>query len=164
MDGKSYLSLQEASMIMDKSIQTLRRLIKKGDLSAKRVRTPQGYQYVVSPELLVHMGYSLPQKPMFFDSPIQTEIIPQEEAVEDVSPYQAENLYSRTAFEPQQEKDFYVLDIQEEKILQNSKDYEEKMFLFSIIEKLQTEVNERRKSIFVRVFEWLRNRIMLAGK
>lgn len=164
MDSKSYLSLQEASTIMDKSIQTLRRLIKKGDLNAKRVRTPQGYQYVVSPELLVHMGYSLPQKAMFSNSPIQTEIAPQEEAVEDVAPYQAENLYSRTAFEPQKETDFYVLDIQEEKILQNDKSHEERLFLISIIEKLQTEVLQKRKSIFVRVFEWLRNRIMLAGK
>ncbi len=164
MDGKSYLSLQEASMIMDKSIQTLRRLIKKGDLNARRIKTPQGYQYVVSPELLIHMGYSLPQRPMFPNSPIQTEIMPQEEAVEDVAPYQAENLYSRTAFEPQQENDFYVLDIQEEKILPNRQDYEDKMFLFSIIEKLQKELSLKRRSIFVRVFEWLRNRIMLAGK
>ncbi|QQR54644.1 helix-turn-helix domain-containing protein [Candidatus Peregrinibacteria bacterium] len=42
------LTLQEAADLLGKSTQTVRRLIKKGELSAKQVQTPQGFQYAVS--------------------------------------------------------------------------------------------------------------------
>lgn len=120
MDQKSYLNLEEVAGITNKSIQTLRRLIKKGDLLAKRIKTPQGFQYVVNPEALSKLGYIIPQKLMFSNSAIQNEILPQSEAIEDVSPYQAENLYSRIDLEPLKEEDFYHLDIQDFKTLQNN--------------------------------------------
>lgn len=120
MDQKSYLNLEEVAGITNKSIQTLRRLIKKGDLMAKRIKTPQGFQYVVNPEALSKLGYIIPQKLMFSNSTIQNSISPQNEAVEDVSPYQAENLYSRIDLEPLKEEDFYHLDIQDFKTLQNN--------------------------------------------
>lgn len=41
------LTLQEAADLLGKSTQTVRRLIKKGDLQAQRIDTPQGFQYAV---------------------------------------------------------------------------------------------------------------------
>ncbi|MBI4127230.1 helix-turn-helix domain-containing protein [Candidatus Peregrinibacteria bacterium] len=174
MDEKTYLSLPEVSHIMNKSVQTLRRLIKKGDLNAKRIKTPQGFHYVVHPDTLAEIGYGSSPKPMFYNSPIQNTIIPQEEALEDVAPYQVENLYRRTELEPQEEADYYPLDIQEPKMLRDTninadsarREHDEKMFFYSIIERLQNDLRlEKEKgNVFARTFKRLCNRIILAIK
>ena len=168
------MGLPEVSRIMNKSVQTLRRLIKKGDLNAKRIKTPQGFQYVVNPDVLSQMGYNISVKPVFYNSTIQNVLAPQEEAVEDVSPYQAENLYSRIEFVPHADTDFYHLDLQEPKMLHDSNRdvdlaklaHEEKMFLYSILERLQSDLGfeKEKKNIFGRVFRRLCNRIILAIK
>lgn len=174
MDEKNLMGLPEVSRIMNKSVQTLRRLIKKGDLNAKRIKTPQGFQYVVNPDVLSQMGYNIGIKPVFYNSTIQNVPSPQEEAVEDVSPYQAENLYSRIDLEPHSDTDFYHLDLQEPKMLRDSNRnidlavlaHEEKMFLYSILERLQNDLSleKEKKNIFGMVFRRLRNRIILAIK
>lgn len=43
--GNDVLTLQEVAELLGKSTQTIRRMIKKGDLKAQRIRTAQGFQY-----------------------------------------------------------------------------------------------------------------------
>ena len=47
------LSIQEAAEICGKSIQTIRRAIKNRKISAKRKRTPQGFNYMVSRDNII---------------------------------------------------------------------------------------------------------------
>ena len=43
-----YLSIQEAAEVANKSVQTIRRALKTKKLTAKRQKTPQGFNYVIS--------------------------------------------------------------------------------------------------------------------
>jgi len=47
MVQKDYMTLSETAESLGKSAQTVRRMIKKGLLKAQRMRTPQGFNYVV---------------------------------------------------------------------------------------------------------------------
>jgi site-specific DNA-cytosine methylase len=47
-----YISIQEASEVSQKSIQTIRRAIKAKKLSAKKSKTPQGFNYLIEKESL----------------------------------------------------------------------------------------------------------------
>jgi len=47
MLNKDYLTLQETAKALGKSAQTVRRMIKKGELKAQRMRTPQGFNYMI---------------------------------------------------------------------------------------------------------------------
>jgi hypothetical protein len=60
---KDYLTLQDTAVMLGKSVQTVRRMIKRGDLKAQRIRTPQGFHYVVDRE---DLGIEV-----FSNSPIQ---------------------------------------------------------------------------------------------
>ncbi|MFC1749336.1 hypothetical protein ACFL2V_11075 [Pseudomonadota bacterium] len=46
----TYLSIQEASELSGKSIQTIRRAIKSRKLTSKKKKTPQGYNYQINKE------------------------------------------------------------------------------------------------------------------
>lgn len=50
--SETLLTIQEASEISGKSIQTIRRAIKGSKLSSKRRKTPQGFNYLVSRDSL----------------------------------------------------------------------------------------------------------------
>lgn len=43
--GNDVLTLQEVADMLGKSTQTIRRMIKKGELRAQRIKTAQGFQY-----------------------------------------------------------------------------------------------------------------------
>ena len=45
------LTIHEAASQLGKSPQTIRRMIKRGEIRARRVKTPQGFHYVISPVL-----------------------------------------------------------------------------------------------------------------
>jgi len=45
--SNEYISIQEASEISKKSIQTIRRAIKAKNIKFKKTKTPQGFNYVV---------------------------------------------------------------------------------------------------------------------
>lgn len=64
--NKDFLTLEEAARALKKSTQTIRRMIKKGELQAQRIKTPQGFHYVVRRD-----------ETMFSNSPIQNELEPQ---------------------------------------------------------------------------------------
>lgn len=100
------ITLNEAALKVKKSVQTLRRLIKKGDLHVQRVRTPQGFNYMVSTDQLLRL---------FPNSPIQKKVSAQPVEEKPSAPIQEKILISRTVEQPQPETDFYVLDIQDRK-------------------------------------------------
>jgi hypothetical protein len=50
--AETFLSIQEAAEISDKSIQTIRRAIKSKKLKARKKKTPQGYNYMIEKDSL----------------------------------------------------------------------------------------------------------------
>jgi excisionase family DNA binding protein len=85
----NFLTLDEAARILKKSTQTIRRMIKKGELVAQRVRTPQGFHYVLKREDIV-----------LSDSPIQKSQKAETVAENSVLTNQNENPTSQTLVEP----------------------------------------------------------------
>lgn len=49
---ETLLTIQEAASLSDKSIQTIRRALKAKKIQAKKKRTPQGFNYLVTQESL----------------------------------------------------------------------------------------------------------------
>lgn len=52
--SETYLTIQEAAAVSGKSIQTIRRALKGSRLQAKRKRTPQGFNYLISRDSLIN--------------------------------------------------------------------------------------------------------------
>ena|SRR3989338_2166905 len=50
----SHISIAEAAEITGKSIQTIRRMIKSKKIKTKRMRTPQGFNYLIEKGFLMH--------------------------------------------------------------------------------------------------------------
>ncbi|MFA5829412.1 MAG: hypothetical protein WC843_02865 [Candidatus Gracilibacteria bacterium] len=61
---ETLLTLQEAAKISGKSLQTIRRALKGKKLQAKKKRTPQGFNYLITQESLVKF-YKLGQSSIF---------------------------------------------------------------------------------------------------
>lgn len=145
MDSE-FLSLEEVAIRLNKSTQTIRRMIKRGELSAERVKTPQGFQYHVHKENI------------FYNSPIQTEELPRVEAKEKVLTNQTQILTSQNAVDLLSQNDFYRLDRNQELLDFFRQQHEEKMLLIHILEGLQAELVKARikpKSFRKRCMEWL---------
>lgn len=148
MENQSFVSIQEAAAMVGKSVQTLRRLIKKGDLKAKRVKTPQGFSYVIELQDLPKEEETM----VFYNSPIQKPTTPQQQAIYEPTPIQDEILTSRNPIVAQADEDFYLLDIQKSEKLHNNKEllkllddsHREKIFLMTLIQKLQEELRSER--------------------
>lgn len=155
-----FITIQEVARMMEKSIQTVRRMVKKGEISSQRVKTPQGFQYIVSRSDLAKMGYS-EQKEMFSDSTIQTtiqhSIDPHVDAEKSNSTNQNEILISRTPKVVHRDAEKQSFDIQVPKIVvesHNERDelfaiiagnHKEKIALYKIIEKMQDELIRSKK-------------------
>lgn len=83
--NKDFLTLEEAAHALKKSTQTIRRMIKKGELQAQRIKTPQGFHYVVRrSEVLSAVEAEPASETMLYDSPIQNEPEPQQEEEKEV--------------------------------------------------------------------------------
>ena len=59
--SQEYITIQEASELSNKSIQTIRRAIKAKKIQIKRKKTPQGFNYLISRDS-VFTCYGLRQK------------------------------------------------------------------------------------------------------
>ncbi len=120
--ANEYLTLQEASELLRKSPQTLRRMIKKGELKAERIRTPQGFQYAINRAQLPHFteAPSPASSPVTspaltdHDQPLTSQKIPPFEA-QILDRFDASSLPKNTR--PREERpevflenDFYILD------------------------------------------------------
>lgn len=100
--NKDFLTLEEAAHALKKSTQTIRRMIKKGELQAQRVRTPQGFHYVVRRDDIIieeSPKVEMPVENVFSNSPIQNYIEPQYEEPNDVLINQTEILTNQNPIE-----------------------------------------------------------------
>ena len=126
---KKFLSIHEAAEYIEKSTQTIRRMIKRGDIQAQRVKTPQGFHYVVAAEDLVVFKKKskklvkkmLSNSPIqvWDNSPIQNEETPQIEALESVLIDQNKMLINQHSFGVHEEANNQAIDKFEESIPTN---------------------------------------------
>jgi excisionase family DNA binding protein len=167
--GQDVLTLQEVAELLGKSTQTIRRMIKKGDLKAQRMRTAQGFQYGIYREQVQHSP-SLSARETTTQAPIQsTHHLAEEQLVEAASELLTsrldtpqEAMVTQEDIESFLENDFYVLEPQtrqtelEEFKQHLDNQHREKMLLIHILEALQVELREERakpKSFFDRVIK-----------
>lgn len=151
--NKDFLTLEEAARALKKSTQTIRRMIKKGELQAQRIKTPQGFHYVVRRD-----------ETMFYNSPIQNAEEPQQIEEIPVLINQNENLTNQNVVEPLPEPVQVPLDKTEQKTVYyfpplppspgvEAKDllrlierqHREQLGLIRIIERLQAELHNERQ-------------------
>ena len=95
MTKSQYLSLQDAALLVNKSAQTIRRLIKGNKIRYRKYKTPQGFTYLVEKSNLIH----------YFESPIEeeedSENLEEAELVEEFDPGAAPfSGYAKTPPEP----------------------------------------------------------------
>ncbi len=103
--NKDFLTLEEAAHALKKSTQTIRRMIKKGELQAQRVRTPQGFHYVVRRDDIVPVESEAPKaeetvENVFYNSPIQNAEESQQEEPNDVLTNQTQILTNQNQVQP----------------------------------------------------------------
>lgn len=153
MENKSFVSIQEAAGVMGKSVQTIRRLIKKGEIKAKRVKTPQGFNYIIELSDLAKNAETS-EFVMLDNSPIQNEPVQHAQAKIEPAPIQHEILTNQTPVKAHVDTDYYLLDIQKPEMSQNNNkqllklledSHREKMFLMTLIQKLQEELKTERE-------------------
>lgn len=169
------LTLQEAAELMEKSTQTVRRMIKRGDLKAKRIKTPQGFHYVIERADLPMEKEAVKMQPkkepvqMLSNSPIQNEVKTLVDEPKSIPTSQDDIPTSQTPVNDLFENDFYELDIIEPKALNPGPElpdfrpfleqqHREKMELIRILEKLQNELNyerQRPRRFLDRLMDWL---------
>ena len=145
---KKFYTLQEAAVKLGKSTQTIRRLIKRGDLISQRVKTPQGFHYVVrieEPEV-----EKIPENEMLSDSTIQTPIQqsnkPQMEELKMDPPIQEKMLINQHLDMSQKKAENPVFDKMDEILKEiHEKHHLERMALIHVLEKLQVELNKERQ-------------------
>lgn len=155
------LTLQEVAELLGKSTQTIRRMIKKGDLKAQRIRTAQGFQYGIYRE---QVQQSTDHAPIQTPSHVAEERLV--EAHDQVLTSQLDSgheaMVTQEDIESFLENDFYVLEPQNrqtelEEFKQHlDNQHREKMLLIHILEALQVELREERakpKSFFDRVIK-----------
>lgn len=162
------LTLQEVSALLGKSTQTLRRMIKKGELLAKRIHTPQGFQYAVYKQSLMNKGPAILHKPpSIVDKAMDTVEELQEELPPRVNGPVLIKQHERVSF---LENDYFALestpapsvptpaqnsDAEWQKLLDHA--HREKMALIHILERLQVDwmsTQKKRPSFFEGLFHW----------
>lgn len=161
---KDFITIQEAADQLGKSSQTIRRMIKRGDLSAKRIRTPQGFHYVIASDSI---GMPSPAKVIPAPKMAKAEVLdnitvekPAEALVPEPKPLptnQTEVLTNQVDEKPQPSANTSGIDKKELKQLMD-RHHRESMMLIKVIQKLQTELDKERrrpKSFLGYFFDWL---------
>ncbi|MFT7184499.1 MAG: excisionase family DNA binding protein [Oceanicoccus sp.] len=162
--AKDFVTIQEAAEYLGKSSQTIRRMIKRGDLEAKRINTPQGFHYVIARDDVTMNGFikrsspskTTPKKILHkttVEKPIQADSIEAKETLTN------QNLIptSQNSEEPINKATIPPIDSNELiKVL--DRHHKENVLLFRVIEKLQSELDRERrrpKSFIAYFFDWL---------
>lgn len=160
--NKDFLTLEEAAHALKKSTQTIRRMIKKGELQAQRIKTPQGFHYVVRRSEVSGLveAEPVPEK-VFYNSPIQNELEPQEDEEIPVLINQTQIPTNQNVIEPLPEPVQVPLDKKEPAVFYFpplppapsvetrdllrliERQHREHMALIRIIEKLQDELRRQ---------------------
>lgn len=153
-----FLSLQEVADELGKSTQTIRRMIKKGEIRAERIRTPQGFQYAIERGALGNT------RPVREPNPSPARMDMEEKLTsQDLTEYEtaltSQNVHpledNSSSF---LENDFYILE--PSRSPQSSRDslthgqlmdlvymhHKEKLMLITILERLQAELAEERRT------------------
>lgn len=155
------LSLQETADLLGKSTQTVRRMIKKGELQAQRIRTPQGFEYGIYREyvaarlpgqMAAHLGVQLPGQPAY-QATGQAAIQTPYQMTSHQPVVMLDEAAAQEEMESFLENDFYVLEARES---QEEIHHRETMMLIHILERLQAELSAERakpKSFFGWLFE-----------
>ena len=162
--GQDVLTLQEVADLLGKSTQTIRRMIKKGDLKAQRIKTAQGFQYgiyrgqVPSTEPVI-------ERPIKFHPDESKKWLP-DETFDDLTsqvdkPMEApvREMITSEEVDALLENDFYILQPSVDERTSWTEDlqhrldqqHREKMLLIHILEALQVELRQERdkpKSFF----------------
>lgn len=128
--SKDYISIQEASELANKSIQTIRRTIKSKKIIVRRQKTPQGFNYLIEKESFssfYKLGLSSQKA-----EPIETTEIP---AKENIASGAKQKTEKKMAIEPDDFKNFV-------KTLENllSQHGEERQNFLRLINTLQEKV------------------------
>lgn len=178
MGSQDFLTLEEAAKGLKKSAQTVRRMIKRGELPAKRVKTPQGYNYVVNREdIFQSQSETLaPEEPISVEEtpvpvgPEKSTVAPEFETKPESSfqlPFtlpplptqKVDRALENLPFEAWVENDYF--DVERTSIDTMMKvlelQHKEKMMLIHILEKLQDELNkpsEPSPSLLERLRRW----------
>lgn len=121
------LTLEEAARTLKRSTQTIRRMIKKGELQAQRIKTPQGFHYTVRREHVQSLlEWTVPEgeepeieepENMFSNSPIQNADFAESTAEKTVLINQNQIPTNQTPFEPIQEPVNSSSDKMEQKVV-----------------------------------------------
>ena len=130
--GVRLVTLHEAADRMGKSVQTLRRMIRKGELQTERVQTPQGFQYWVNLET--------------------TEAGPEPEIEPEFEPEPEPEPEPKVELAPKVEPELKL-----ETPVHSKEAHEERMFFLRLIERLQNELDHERKkprSLFGFLADW----------
>jgi excisionase family DNA binding protein len=151
-----FLTLQEAALILKKSVQTVRRLVKNGEIPAQQISTPQGFHYLIPKDILrnnqrpTHMNLQEEKVVLTTRNPDPTT--------------QDENLTTQNPNPTSQtDSELPVLTTQNEiPTTQNLErilvgHFQEKQFLYRVLNQVQTELEyERRRprSLFAYLAEW----------
>lgn len=144
-----YISLEEAAHLLKKSVQTVRRMVKRGDLPAQQVKTPQGFYYQIKRENL----WSNSPIQVFSNSPIQNVDKSLYVEGKQVLTNQNQILTNQNTIVPIIDEENRPIDKKEPEIGQNllrqllSAEHQEKMVLIAIIEKLQKELYEEKRKL-----------------
>lgn len=176
-----YLTLQEAADLLGKSTQTVRRLIKRGDLQAQRLQTPQGFQYAVLRSSMTGRFVRIPSMPNIpsVNSPLEQPAVVHdpkpvfEPIVEPVGTDWSKLLTSQDAPSNEVEEapeaflenDYYLVEpspvdtasVSGRQLLEFAQAaHKEKLMLITILERLQAEL-ERERSRPKTLLQWIGN-------
>jgi len=164
MSQQDFLTLEEAAKALKKSVQTLRRMIKRGELPAQRVRTPQGFNYVIKKEDALSaedVAVAVPEVPkvVLSNSPIQNPVFAQEQESIQVLTSRNEILTSQSELKPLLDNAFYTIDRNMTPTLMKviELQHKEQMRLIAILEKMQVELQRREekpRSFLDRIVDW----------
>jgi len=160
--SKDFITIQEAAEYLGKSAQTIRRMIKRGDLNAKRIKTPQGFHYVLPREEIEYkparpkVVEKTPEEMLdntIVEKSVEAQVI--EEIIQATS--QNELLTNQQPVEPQKQAPKPTVDKSDVIELLN-RHHKENILMLRIIDKLQRELDSERrrpKSLLAYFFDWL---------
>jgi excisionase family DNA binding protein len=172
--SETFATLKEAAELLGKSTQTLRRMIKKDEIKHKRMKTPQGFHYVIPRSELpsaepVKQEEKVEEKPpiqVLYNSPIQNVEKPKITGEKNVLINQHSVLTSQSPVEPIVEAQNEAFDKILEKLEENgamdarfARMHDEKMGLILVVERLQTLLEKERRrprSFLAHVIDWWR--------
>ena len=172
MTQNGFLSIHDAAEMIGKSPQTIRRMIKKGTIKAQKIKTPQGFHYVVKAADLTTLSEDEVSEEatvkMLSDStsqtPIQKDSKPVEEPINEDPTSQNKVLINQHSEKAAPERDLDTLDKNTPSEPEDCLEllhgaHIEKLFLMDLISRLQKELDRERRrprTLFGHLMDWIK--------